>query len=77
LAAENNDPIDRYERFLSKEKIADPEELKEIVSKVEKYLSDELAIAEEAPFPEGITAAYNVFDNSIVAPALKKKVLEK
>jgi len=75
--AKNNDPIDRYERFLRKEKIARQEELDEIVSEVEKYLSDELAIAEEAPFPEGITAAYNVFDNSIVAPALKKKVLEK
>ena len=75
--AKNNDPIDRYERFLREEKIAWQEELNEIVSEVEKYLSDELAIAENAPFPEGITAAYNVFDNSIVAPALKKKVLEK
>ncbi len=75
--AKNNDPIDRYERFLREEKIARQEELNEIVSEVEKYLSDELAIAENAPFPEGITAAYNVFDNSIVAPALKKKVLEK
>ena len=75
--AKNNDPIDRYERFLTAEKIADQKEMKEIVSEVEKYLSDELAIAEDAPFPEGITAAYNVFDNSIVAPALMKKVLEK
>jgi TPP-dependent pyruvate/acetoin dehydrogenase alpha subunit len=72
-----NDPIDRYERFLTEENIATAEELKEITAEVEKYLNDELAIAEETDFPEGISAAYDVFDNSIVPPAFKKKILEK
>ena len=75
--AQNNDPIDRYERFLTTEKIADENDLKEIVAEVAAYLESELAIAEEAGFPEPIAAAYDVFDNSIVAPAFKKKVLEK
>lgn len=75
--AKNNDPIDRYERFLSDEKIASTDELNEVVATVEKYLEAELAIAETAPAPEGISAAYDVFDNSIMKPAFKKKVLEK
>lgn len=75
--AKNNDPIDRYERFLSEEKIASIDELNEIVAEVEKYLEAELAIAETATPPEGISAAYEVFDNSIMPPAFKKKVLEK
>ena len=75
--AKNNDPIDRYERFLSEEKIASTGELNEVVAAIEKYLEAELAIAETASAPEGISAAYNVFDNSVVPPSLKKKVLEK
>lgn len=75
--AKNNDPVDRYERFLTTEKIALPEELNKIVSEVEKYLEAELERAEEAGMPEPISAAYDVFDNSVVPPALKKKVLEK
>jgi pyruvate dehydrogenase E1 component alpha subunit/2-oxoisovalerate dehydrogenase E1 component alpha subunit len=74
--ATTNDPIDRYERFLTAEKIADESELKKIVAEVSEYLESELAIAEEAGMPEAISAAYDVFDNSIVAPAFKKKVLE-
>ncbi len=75
--ARNNDPIDRFERFLGEEKIASVEELKLIVKEVEKYLEAELLIAEDAPFPDAISAAYEVFDNRIVAPAFKKKGLEK
>lgn len=75
--ATTNDPIARYERFLTEEKIASAEELSETVAEIEKYLGDELAIAEDAPFPEPISAAYEVFDNSLVPPAFKKKVLEK
>jgi pyruvate dehydrogenase E1 component alpha subunit/2-oxoisovalerate dehydrogenase E1 component alpha subunit len=75
--AKNNDPIDRYERFLREEKIASTAELNKIVAEIEKYLSAELAIAETASAPEGISAAYDVFDNSIVPPAFKKKVLVK
>jgi pyruvate dehydrogenase E1 component alpha subunit/2-oxoisovalerate dehydrogenase E1 component alpha subunit len=75
--AQNNDPIDRFERFLTSEKIASTDKLKTIVGEIEKYLQAELDIAENAPVPEGITAAYDVFDNSIVRPAFKKKVLER
>ena len=74
--ANNNDPVDRFERFLAVEKIASAEELKTIIGEIEKYLEAELVIAEKAPAPDGVTAAYDVFDNSIVEPALKKKVLK-
>ena len=69
--------LTRFERFLIEEKIASEEELSEVVAEIEKYLADELAIAEDAAFPEPISAAYDVFDNSRVPPAFKKKVLEK
>jgi TPP-dependent pyruvate/acetoin dehydrogenase alpha subunit len=75
--ATNNDPIDRYERFLTTEKIASEDKLKTIVAEVSAYLESELAIAEEAGFPAPESAAYDVFDNSVVKPAFKKKVLEK
>ncbi len=75
--ARNNDPIDRYERFLTTGKIASEVELRKIVGEVSAHLESELAFAEEAGFPEGVSAAYEVFDNRIVAPAFKKKVLEK
>ncbi len=75
--AENNDPIDRYERYLREEKIASEDEMKKVVAEVSEYLEAELAIADAAPFPEGITAAYDVFDNLIVKPAFKKRILEK
>lgn len=75
--ATTNDPIDRYERFLRQEKIAGDDELQKIVGEVSEYLESELAIAEGAGMPEPISAAYDVFDNSIVAPALKKRTLER
>ncbi|HSK72436.1 MAG TPA: thiamine pyrophosphate-dependent dehydrogenase E1 component subunit alpha [Pyrinomonadaceae bacterium] len=75
--AENNDPIDRFERYLREYKILTSDEMNEIVNGVENYLEDELSIAESAPLPEGVSAAYEVFDNEIVPPAFKRKVLEK
>jgi pyruvate dehydrogenase E1 component alpha subunit/2-oxoisovalerate dehydrogenase E1 component alpha subunit len=75
--AKNNDPVDRYERFLSAEKIASQKELEKLVAEVSDYLEAELAVAEEAGMPEPVSAAYDVFDNRIVPPAFKKKVLEK
>ncbi len=75
--AANNDPIDRYERFLTEEKYVSEGDLEKIVGDVSVYLEAELSIAEEAGFPEPVTAAYGVFDNSIVPPAFKRKVLEK
>lgn len=75
--AENNDPVTRYERFLREESILTDEEMKQIAGEVEKHLEAELAIAEEAPLPEPLSAAYDVFDNKIVPPAFKKKILER
>lgn len=75
--ATTNDPIDRFERFLSEEKIADRNDLEKIAAEVSGYLESELAVAEEAGTPEAISAAYDVFDNRIVPPAFKKKILEK
>jgi TPP-dependent pyruvate/acetoin dehydrogenase alpha subunit len=75
--ATTNDPIDRYERFLQTEKIAYADDLQKIVAEVSKYLEAELAIAETAHAPHAVTAAYDVFDNSVVPPAFKRKVLEK
>jgi TPP-dependent pyruvate/acetoin dehydrogenase alpha subunit len=73
----NNDPIARYERFLTENKFVSPEDLNQITKEIADYLEAELAIAEKSPAPEGVTAAYNVFDNKIVKPAFKKKVLER
>lgn len=75
--AENNDPVSRFERYLTDEKILTQSEMDEIVSEVSEYLESELAIAEEAGMPEPVSAAYDVFDNRVVPPAFKKKVLEK
>lgn len=75
--ANNNDPIARYERFLTTEQIADENDLQQIVARVSELLESELAISEQAGMPEPISAAYDVFDNRIVAPAFKKKVLER
>ena len=72
--AENNDPILRFEKFLIDKEIADAAKLHQISGEIESYLNAESAIAESAPAPEAETAAYNVFDNSIVAPAFKRKI---
>jgi pyruvate dehydrogenase E1 component alpha subunit/2-oxoisovalerate dehydrogenase E1 component alpha subunit len=75
--AKNNDPIDRFERFLIREKHATQEHLNKTVAEISTYLQAELDIADAAPFPEAISAAYDVFDNQIVRPAFKRKILEK
>ena len=75
--AENNDPITRYERFLKDENILTEAEMKKIAAEVSEYLESEAAIADEGAMPEPISAAYEVFDNAVVKPAFKKKILEK
>jgi pyruvate dehydrogenase E1 component alpha subunit/2-oxoisovalerate dehydrogenase E1 component alpha subunit len=75
--ATHNDPVTRYEKFLIDEKIATREKLDEIISSVQTVVDEDCAWAESSPMPEGEKAAYNVFDNSIVQPASKRKVLEK
>ncbi len=75
--ARNNDPIDRFERFLIEQSVAAPADLLDTAKGIAAYLESELEIAETAPAPAPESAAYDVFDNSIVAPAFKRKVLEK
>lgn len=72
--AANNDPIDRFERFLVGEKIADEAKLDEIAKEISEFLETEAAWAESSPVPEPVQAAYNVYDNSVVPPAFKHKI---
>ena len=71
----NNDPIDRYERYLSECNLATKEQLEEIVTGVQREIDDDCAWAESSPMPEAEQAAYGVFDNNVVPPAFRPKVL--
>lgn len=70
----HNDPIDRCERFLIENKVATKEDLEEITADVLREIDEDCAWAESSPMPEPEHAAYDVFDNSIVPPALRPKV---
>jgi len=72
--AEQNDPIDRFERFLVDGKIAEPEDFDRITTEINGGLDEDVAWAESSPMPEPERAAYGVFDNALVAPALRPKV---
>ena len=72
----NNDPVDRYERYLRDCNLATKEKLEEIVAGVVREIDEDCAWAESSPLPEGEGAAYGVFDNNIVPPAFRPKVLE-
>lgn len=72
-----NDPVDRYERFLTEQKIATREKLEEITADAQRTIDTDVEWAESSPMPEGESAAHNVFDNSIVPPAFRPKVLER
>jgi len=72
----NNDPIDRYERYLLEGNIATKEKLEEIDASVLRDIDEDCAWAESSPMPEGEQAAYGVFDNNVVPPAFRPKVLE-
>jgi TPP-dependent pyruvate/acetoin dehydrogenase alpha subunit len=72
----NNDPIDRYERYLLECNLATKEKLEEIVADVLREIDEDCAWAESSPMPEGEQAAYGVFDNDVVPPAFRPKVLE-
>ena len=73
---QNNDPIDRYERYLLECNLATKEKLEEITAGVLREIDDDCAWAESSPMPEGEGAAYGVFDNNVVPPAFRPKVLE-
>jgi pyruvate dehydrogenase E1 component alpha subunit/2-oxoisovalerate dehydrogenase E1 component alpha subunit len=73
----NNDPIDRFERFLIENKVTDREKLEKIERDISAFLEHEASWAEQSPMPDPIQAAYNVFDNELVPPAFKREVLAR
>ncbi|HYX30711.1 MAG TPA: thiamine pyrophosphate-dependent dehydrogenase E1 component subunit alpha [Pyrinomonadaceae bacterium] len=74
--AQHNDPIDRFEKFLLDQDIATKEKLDEITADVVREINEDSDWAESSPMPDPEGAAYGVFDNSIVPPAFRPKVLE-
>ena len=72
----HNDPIDRFERFLLDETISTKEKLDEITAGVMREIDEDCEWAESSPMPEADGAPYGVFDNSIVPPAFRPKILE-
>jgi len=72
----NNDPLDRYERYLLENNLATKEKLEEIDASVLREIDEDCAWAESSPMPEAEQAAYGVFDNNVVPPAFRPKVLE-
>ncbi|MDQ3755869.1 MAG: thiamine pyrophosphate-dependent dehydrogenase E1 component subunit alpha [Acidobacteriota bacterium] len=74
---EKRDPVDRYERHLLSQNIATQEKLDEIATDLQREINEDVAWAESSPMPEPEKAAYGVFDNSIVPPAFRPKVLER
>lgn len=73
---QHNDPVDRFERFLIEQKVATKEKLEEITANVQREIDEDSEWAESSPMPEAEGAAHGVFDNSIVPPAFRPKVLE-
>ena len=74
--AEHNDPITRYEKFLSDKDLLSGAKIDSIRSEINDFLDAEAAWAEKEPLPDPLEAAKGVFDNSLVKPALKKPVLK-
>lgn len=72
----NNDPVDRYERYLLERNLATKEKLQEISGGVIREIDEDCAWAESSPMPEAEQAVYGVFDNNIVPPAFRPKILE-
>jgi pyruvate dehydrogenase E1 component alpha subunit/2-oxoisovalerate dehydrogenase E1 component alpha subunit len=73
---EKRDPLDRFQRHLLSKGVATQERLDEIVADVRREIEEDSAWAESSPMPDPEKAAYNVFDNSVVPPAFRPKVLE-
>jgi pyruvate dehydrogenase E1 component alpha subunit/2-oxoisovalerate dehydrogenase E1 component alpha subunit len=72
----NNDPIDRYERYLIERRVANQKKLDEITADVIREIEEDCAWAESSPLPDPEQAAYNVFDNTLMPPALRPRVFE-
>jgi len=71
----NNDPLDRFEKYLLDTGVTKAQ-LDEISAGVIRAIDEDCAWAESSPMPDPEQAAFNVFDNSIVPPAFRPKVLE-
>jgi pyruvate dehydrogenase E1 component alpha subunit/2-oxoisovalerate dehydrogenase E1 component alpha subunit len=72
---QNNDPVDRFEKYLLEKGVAQ-QQLDDITAGVIREIDEDCAWAESSPMPEPEQAAYNVFDNNVVPPAFRPKVLE-
>jgi pyruvate dehydrogenase E1 component alpha subunit/2-oxoisovalerate dehydrogenase E1 component alpha subunit len=72
----HNDPIDRYERYLLEFGVADKGKLEEIAAGVVREIEEDCDWAESSPMPDPEQAAYRVFDNAVVPPALRPQLLE-
>lgn len=75
--AEHNDPVKRYEKYLTDGGVLSESEMNSVAAELKVLLDAEAEWAESQPNPEPVSAAYEVFDNSVTAPAFKRKVLEK
>lgn len=73
---EKRDPLDRYQRHLLSNGLATQEKLDELTADVRREIEEDSAWAESSPMPDAEKAAYNVFDNTVVPPAFRPKVLE-
>ncbi len=73
---EKRDPLDRFQRHLLAQGVATQDTLDEIVADVRREIEEDSAWAESSPMPEAEKAAHNVFDNTVVPPAFRPKVLE-
>lgn len=74
--AEHNDPVKRCERYLLENKIMSADEMDAVAAELKHFLDAEADWAESQPPPAPESAAYDVFDNSIVPPAFKREVLK-
>jgi len=72
----NNDPVDRFERYLTERGLANEGRLDEITASVLREIEEDCAWAESSPMPDPEQAAYGVYDNNIVPPALRPPVLK-
>jgi TPP-dependent pyruvate/acetoin dehydrogenase alpha subunit len=74
--ATHNDPITRYELYLQKAGILSKDEMAAIANEIKAFLNTEADWAESQPPPTPESAAYDVYDNSVMPPAFKRKILE-
>ena len=70
------DPILRYERHLLDQGVATADELAEVVAGIEASLAEDLAFAEQSPFPEPNSGMTGVYADRAVADPTPPLVLE-